>query len=662
MKSIPLSAPDFLVKKGKLLPFIILLIPFILYFNTLFNRYALDDSIVITDNVFVKKGFAGIKDIFTTDTFTGFFKKKKDLVQGGRYRPLSVGTFAVEYAFWGLKPGISHLINILIYSLLCLILFKTLQQILLFIGSDQKSVPVAFLATLIYATHPVHTEVVANLKGRDELLAVLFLLLSLLFFIRYIETSSYKTAIMAGIMLFIALLSKENALIVIPIAILLLLMKNSKIPLGRALLGLTILLIATLTYIGIRFNVIGGFSGIESTELMNNPFLHAGHQQKTPTVLYTLLVYIKLLISPHPLTYDYYPYHITLHAWNDLWVLLSLNLHLLLLILGLLSIKNNRILTFGILFYFITLLPVSNLLVNIGSFMNERFLFLPSIGFALLAGSFFLWLYSFSGKRWMANISTGFLLVVLFAFSIKTITRNTQWKDNYTLFTHDVKISKNSAKGNLTAGGALLEKAQVTSNQAEKEQMLSLSIVYLNKSLSIYPQYVDALLLLGNAHYELNKNIPEVLVQYKKLFSLSPGHELAISNLKKMLAATENPDYRKTGYKYLLNMIPNDFDVNYQLGVTYGKMLGQLDSSKIFLRQALIVRPESKIVNRDLGVAYAISRQYAESQPYFEKVLQLDPEDPDNYINLGITYQNLGRTTDAKALFEKAGELKKSNK
>ncbi len=127
-----------------------------------------------------------------------------------------------------------------------------------------------------------------------------------------------------------------------------------------------------------------------------------------------------------------------------------------------------------------------------------------------------------------------------------------------------------------------------------------------------------------------------------------------------MLAATENPNYRKTGYKYLLSMIPNDFDVNYQLGVTYGKMLGQLDSSKIFLRQALIARPESKIVNRDLGVAYAISRQYAESQLYFEKVLQLDPDDPDNYINLGITYQNLGKMADAKAMFEKAEALKKS--
>ena len=85
MKSVSDTIPSFFINKRNLFPVIILAFPFLIYFNTLFNQYALDDSIVITDNIFVKEGFAGIKDIFTTETFTGFFKKKKDLVQGGRY-------------------------------------------------------------------------------------------------------------------------------------------------------------------------------------------------------------------------------------------------------------------------------------------------------------------------------------------------------------------------------------------------------------------------------------------------------------------------------------------------------------------------------------------------------------------------------------------------
>jgi len=655
-----MSIFESLNRNKKLLYYIIFLIPVILYFNTLFNDYALDDSIVITDNLFVKQGLAGIKDIFTTETFTGFFGKKKDLVQGGRYRPLSVATFAIEFAIWGFHPAASHLINIILYSLLCLILFKTLQRILFFFNKDQKSIPIAFLATLLFAVHPIHTEVVANSKGRDELLAVLFLLLSVLFFIKYIDKSSTKALLLTGILLFIALLSKENALTAIPIAIVLLILKYPEISIKRSLSGLLLLFIAAIIYIGIRFRVAGGFSGVDSNELMNNPFLHASVHQRSATIFYTLLLYLKLLIFPHPLTYDYYPYHINLQSWSNAWVIFSVSIHIILVLTGILNIRKNRILSFGILFYIITLLPVSNLVVNIGSFMNERFLFLPSVGYALLAGFLFFTLLSYHEKIWLRRIALYILSAILILFSTKTIIRNTQWKNNYTLFTHDVKISKNSAKGNCTAGGILLETAQSKTDPEEKKRLLLQSMNYLSKAIKIHPNYVDALLLLGNVHFEYDKNIPEVLIYYRKLFILAPGHELALNNLKSMLVTSQNADHRKLGYRYILSMYPDDFDANYQLGVTYGKMGGQLDSSKIYLKIALHEQPENKLVNRDLGVAYAMSGQYEESLSCFEKVIRLEPNDPDNYVNLGITYQKLGRFTDAKAMFEKAETLKKS--
>lgn len=659
MNSVSDSIHSFFIKKRNLFPVIILTVSVLIYCNTLFNRYALDDSIVITDNIFVKKGFAGIKDIFTTETFTGFFKQKKELVQGGRYRPLSVATFALEYELWGLKPGISHTINIFLYSLLCLLLFKTVQQVLIFLGIEQKSRGIAFLATLIYSVHPVHTEVVANLKGRDELLTVLFFLWSLLLFLQYLEKPLLKKAILSGLFLFIALLSKENALALIPVILLLFVIKYSKVSFKKFSLGFLILSAASLIYMIIRFKIAGGFSAPETNELMNNPYLLASTQQKTATIMYTQLIYFKLLFFPHPLTYDYYPYHITLHNWSDPWVLLSLTLHFPIVFYGIIKMKSKPVLSFGILFYFITLLPVSNLIVNIGSFMNERFLFLPSIGFTLLLGAFFYHLLIHSHKKWSLGFIVCIYMALITSFSVKTIVRNTQWKDNYTLFTHDVMVSKNSAKGNCTAGGALLEKAQEITDPNEREKLLIRSIKHLNHSISIYPNYVDALLLLGNAHFELDKNLPEVLKYYKKLLMLAPGHDVALNNLKKMLALSDNADYRKSGYIYLLTWLPEDFDVNYQLGVTYGKMLNQLDSSRLFLKRALKVRPDSKTVNRDLGVAFAMSSQYLESLSYFEKALQLDPEDPENYINLGITYQNLGRLHEAKAMFEKAEAIKK---
>ncbi|MFA5783185.1 MAG: hypothetical protein WC868_13035, partial [Bacteroidales bacterium] len=88
----------------------------LLYANSLFNQYALDDRLMITENQFTKKGFNGIGDILSTDSFVGFFGKQKNLVAGGRYRPLSHITFAIEYALFGFNPFIGHLINILLYA------------------------------------------------------------------------------------------------------------------------------------------------------------------------------------------------------------------------------------------------------------------------------------------------------------------------------------------------------------------------------------------------------------------------------------------------------------------------------------------------------------------------------------------------------------------
>jgi tetratricopeptide (TPR) repeat protein len=657
-----MSTPELLYKKKKLLPYIVLLIPAAIYLNTLFNDFALDDSIVITDNVFVKKGFDGIKEIFSTESFTGFFKQKKELVQGSRYRPLSIATFAVEYALWGMNPGLSHLINLILYCLLCLVLFRTLQQILLLFGVDQKSIPIAFIATLIWAMHPIHTEVVANIKGRDEVLAVLFLMLSIQFFLRYVTGTSLMTLLWTGIFLFLALLSKENALTALPMAFLLLLMIYPRNTFKNSIIGLLVVLTVAAIYLWIRWKVAGAFSGIESDELMNNPFLNADSHQKTATIFYTLLLYLKLLFFPHPLTYDYYPYHIELYEWSNIWVVISAILHFILILIGILNIRKNRILSFGILFYCITLFPVSNLLVNIGSFMNERFLFLPSIGFVLLAGSFFVWLFSVLIKPWQINIVTTLLVGIAIVFSVLTIIRNTQWKDNYTLFTHDVKISKNSAKGNCTAGGILLERAQNSSDAKTKKQLLKQSETHLSKALEIYPNYIDALLLEGNVQYEMDQDIEKVLIPYKKLLSLSPGYELALNNLKKMLASSQNANQRKLGYTYILKQYPNDFEANYQLGVTYGKMTGQLDSSILYLRQALREEPENTLVNRDLGVAYAMSGKYKESLPLFKNALKLNSNDPDNYINLGITYQKLGRVAESQAMFSKAETIKQSMK
>lgn len=143
---------------------LIFLFGFMLYANTFQHEFVLDDAIVFSENNFTKAGINGWRGIFSKDTFYGFFQQdgKEQLVAGGRYRPFSLATFALEVSLFGVQPTSGHIINALLYGILGIILFKCL--VLLRIEGG-----LALAITLLFMSHPLHTEVVANIKGRDEI-------------------------------------------------------------------------------------------------------------------------------------------------------------------------------------------------------------------------------------------------------------------------------------------------------------------------------------------------------------------------------------------------------------------------------------------------------------------------------------------------------------
>lgn len=635
---------------------IIFLIAFLLYTNTIQNDYALDDSIVITENEYVQQGVKGIKAIFTNDTFTGFFKEKKDLVSGGRYRPLSLVSFAIEEGIGIGTPANRHLINALLYGLLCLILFSFLGKLLVYIRKNTLAMPVAFTSSLIFAFHPIHTEVVANIKGRDELLAALFAIACLSYILNFLKSENFHHLISASLFFFLALLSKENAIAILPL-VLLLPFISGKYKAAEILYPLAVFSFTALIYLFLRHRYSGGFEAGISSELMNNPFLLAGNK-RLPTVFYTLGIYLKLLIIPHPLTFDYYPYHVELQTWSNPLVVLSLLSHIILLLLAIINLRRKQFLAFGILFYLICLFPVSNLLVSVGTFMNERFLFLPSVGFAMVSGyTMVLFFNSRKTPKSIPKLQVVFLIVLLL-FGLKTLNRNKVWANNETLFLTDIKTSANSAKGNCMAGGSLYEIALKMEDDSARQSCLNESIQYLERAIEIYPNYIDALLLLGNAVHVRNGDCEKSLEYYSLVFELRPNYTLAYNNLNAILNKCDDVALRVKGYKTILHYQMKNFEANYQLGLSYGKLLHDLNKAKYYLLIAQEVNPQNKTVNRDLGVVYAMSGEYSKSIEYFEKVLKIDPDDPDNYINLGMSYQNIGRREKAAAMFTKAESLK----
>ncbi|HPZ61909.1 MAG TPA: hypothetical protein PLC96_08040, partial [Bacteroidales bacterium] len=155
---------------NKKLCWLLFVVATILYLPTITFDYTLDDALVMTGNKYTQQGISGTKDIFTHDLFEGFFGEGKQIVAGGRYRPFTQFIFAIQKDLFGFHPWIGHLTNILSYALLMVILFLTIKALLSFPPFNKENAKlIAFLATVLYLFHPIHTEVVCNIKSLDEI-------------------------------------------------------------------------------------------------------------------------------------------------------------------------------------------------------------------------------------------------------------------------------------------------------------------------------------------------------------------------------------------------------------------------------------------------------------------------------------------------------------
>ncbi len=607
----------------------------LLYVNTVSHDFTLDDAIVITENVFTKEGISGLKNIFTHDTFYGFFQQegKANLVSGGRYRPLSQAMFALEYSSFGQNPLAGHIGNIILFVLTVLSIFYITHYFAKSHLSPSVRIIFAGIVALIFATHPLHTEAVANIKGRDEILVLLFGLWCVYFSSRYYFRKELKYGIVSGFFFLSAILSKENAvafLAVIPLAIYFF-KKGRPRKIVRAIVPSVA---AFLLYMVLRISVLGyAFGGDAPLELMNNPFvkfvdgqyIYMNLGEKIPLVILGLLKNIQLLVFPHPLTHDYYPKYFDITNFSNPKVLLGLFTYLGLLFLVIKFGIRKKVISFSILFFLTTLFLTTNILFPIGTHLSERFLFTPSYSIALLGGSFFLWLKRKYGPRtaWVTICGISFL------FSIKTVIRNKAWKDNYTLFTTDVITSSRSAKVQNAAGGEIIAQSYALTDSLQKSQAMRRALSHLDRAIEIHPTYRNAFLLSGNAHYYIQE-YDEAIKKYNSALDLSPGYQEALDN-------------RALAYR----------DLGRHLGEKQGDLQGAISS----LKKALEYLPDDYETNRLLGIAYGNSRDTQRSIAHFLKALESKPDDSWTNYNLGIAYLAIQDTTSGMRYIARAKEL-----
>ncbi len=625
---------------------LIALLSVVIYINSFGLLYTQDDAIVLTDNMFTTQGIKGIPGLLSYDTFYGFFKEsgKAQLVSGGRYRPLTPILFALEYEIFGKNPFFSHLFNVLLYALTCGVLYRLLIRIFQERFGLLHACAVALITSLLFAAHPIHTEAVTNIKGRDEIVTLLLSLLAVHTSLNARQGDGTKWSIITGILFFLALMSKENAITFLAIVPMIywFFLKDS----GRAAFMRVIpFAIASVVFIAIRTKVIGAqFTGAP-IELMNNPFVKmVGGQwvafspaERLATIMFTLGKYVMLLLFPHPLSHDYYPRAVGIMQWSDPKVLASL---LLYVAGGVYVFKNwhkRSIEVFGIAFYLITLSIVSNIVFPVGTNMGERFVFMPSIGFCLLVAALLVSrLPTVSADKFIsaARIVLVGVAIVTGLYGIKTFTRNWAWQDNYTLFLTDIKASPNSAKLLNSCGSILSDSSRTQKDTAVQRQMVMQSFEYLKKAIEIHPTFDNAYMYMGNDYMYLNQP-EEALKWYQQASKINPSSKPIKTNLTNA--------YRETG-KY------------------YGERMGNVDRALEFLNQAIAINPEDIETIRILGVANAVKGNTDLAVTYLNKYLSASPTDTTTLKNLALVYIKSGQTAKAAEVEQRINQVKLGGK
>lgn len=605
----------------KRLAIILAILSFVVYANTLLNGYALDDSGCISKNTIVTKGISAIPELLSTPYHYGFHPAPNDL-----YRPLSLITFAVENQLSPGNAALGHFINVLLFAGCVVLLFLFLVRLF-----KEEQTAVAFIASLLFALHPIHTEVVANIKSRDELLCFFFAFLSLLLFLKYTWSGKIHFVALGTLSLFLSLLSKETSISFLAVIPLVFIFYNHAEK-GRKLTIVASTLVITIAYLGIRFSVLSAYHADQSAAIpfMNNPLVSVpAPASRTATAILLLGLYVRLLVIPYPLVCDYSYHNIPFAGFANIWVILSATGYIVLLAAGVYRLlkKKNDGFAFAFIYFISTILVFSNIFFLFGAAFAERFAFFASAGFCLACA---LLLAAWIGKDGVTgamvlnNRKTWMVVVPLsMVYLLLTITRNAEWKDNITLYTADVQKAPDNARllwyrGNELTTSVFQQEREI---QLKKEAMLA-GVKDLQSSLAIYSGITPAHQDLGYAFF--------IMRQFDS------------AELHSRIALQQDPN--------------NTAILNTLAGVYFNKK--DFNLAVDYCKRALAVDPGNPDLANNIGFAYLQMRQYDSSIVYYSNLVRMFPNNLLGIKNLAEAYRGAGKTDSAiryEALLKSAG-------
>jgi hypothetical protein len=624
---------------------LIALVTILVYSNTFQHRFVLDDHGIIKNNKITKSAVSwdNTKIIFSTSLRKGDFSD----LENSLYRPFTKFIFNIE---WNLFHGSDnmveaahkfHVVNVLLYALLGVFLFYVLYD------AFQKKWVVAFFTTMLFMLHPIHTEVVANIKSGDEILSLLGIVIALRCIQLYISKQQILF-LLAGIAAYLmGSFSKESTVVAVAIfPLFIYFFTDSKM--GKNALISGIMLGCSLFFLLCRHQVLHQYPAEGPISALDNYLVLCTdgsypESSRFASAINTLGLYLQTFVFPHPLSCDYSYKSLLPVGWSHHGFLISFLLLLAMLGFAIWKLPKRNVLSFGLLWFFISMSITSNVFMLIGTSFGERLFFVPSLGLCLVVVYVLHHYLAKSGddsffKQFGKSPAFFAVMILVFGlFAYKTNTRNTDWKSDFKLFSRDVVYYPNSTHllfyiGNHLSGDERKETltkelteqgyngAQIK-DSTMKENFGAIN--YLTKALSIYPALPgDGYNQLGKAYYNVGK-LDSAQKYYMEAYKKDSTNGIYINNLGTVLYVTN----------HVLEAMP------------YFKLAHERDTT------------EADFMN-NVGCIYGATQRPDSAIYWFDKASKADPMDITSLGFLEITYRAIGKIKEADYYKERLAAVK----
>ncbi|CAG5079155.1 hypothetical protein [Parvicella tangerina] len=517
------------LKIGKFLPYYlgIFVLAFIFYGNSMKNEYSMDDNLVTSTynskHPTVEGGIASIPKIFTSH----FVVNNK---QSYAYRPVTTTSFAIEYQFFGQNPTVSHFFNILLYAIGIVVLFRVLNQI----WGEEKYI-LTVLSCFIFLIHPIHSEVVNNIKSRDELLSFLFGILALKQALNHYDKKKILSLILSFVFILMSLLSKKTGMIFIALLPLTLYYFRS-INLKRVGVIVSVVVVGFVVFKFMGKTLLSD-PVARVKYYFENPLYYTGFADRIPMFFYSNWYYLSLMILPYPLRYYYGYDQVPIADWSNPLVYLMLLVMVASVGIAVWRIKRKEIWGYGVLFYFLGIGGACNLLFPAVGIIAERFAFIASLGFSILV-AYGIYYYFFQQEGKFANsknlikITLGILSVVCLGY---VFNRNKAWKTDTSLYKTDIVHLDQSYKAHNMLGQAYYTEGIQLASQNSPANVYMAKVDSAEREflacLSIYDQYAVTFNNLGALNYSFRGNVDTAYYYFSRAVEIDSNYLEASYNL-----------------------------------------------------------------------------------------------------------------------------------